>query len=114
FGQFDQHVRNRTIQISPYSTAKTPTHNPPITYTLHINPIISHPPFSLPITYSPKQYQTQTIQPSPHLLKTTLHQLIPHSHPQHQIHLTPTDISLKGITIGQLDQFLQQTTHLGH
>ncbi|AVM08497.1 non-ribosomal peptide synthetase [Bacillus velezensis] len=112
-GQFDQDVRNGKMEVSPYSGGKTASDNRPLTYTLDINGMISDGRLSLAISYCGKQYQRETMEACADLLKSSLQQVIAHCDAQDQIHLTPSDISLKGITIGELDQFVQQTSHLG-
>ncbi|MCU9591018.1 bacillomycin D non-ribosomal peptide synthetase BamC [Bacillus velezensis] len=112
-GQFDQDVRNGKMEVSPYSSGKTASDNRPLTYTLDINGMISDGRLSLAISYCGKQYQRETMEACADLLKNSLQQVIAHCDAQDQIHLTPSDISLKGITIGELDQFVQQTSHLG-
>ena len=97
----------------PLTQGKTASDNRPLTYTLDINGMISDGRLSLAISYSGKQYQRETMEACADLLKSSLQQVIAHCDAQDQIHLTPSDISLKGITIGELDQFVQQTSHLG-
>ncbi|AWM17129.1 non-ribosomal peptide synthetase [Bacillus inaquosorum] len=112
-GQFDQDFRNGRMEVSPYSSGKTVSDKRPITYALDINGMISNGQLSLAISYCGKQYQRETMEACADLLKSSLQQVIEHCDAQDQIHLTPSDISLKDITIGELDQFVQQTHHLG-
>ncbi|KAF1677374.1 non-ribosomal peptide synthetase [Bacillus sp. SKDU12] len=112
-GQFDQDVRNGKIEISPYSGGEIASDRHPITYALDINGMISDGQLSLAISYSGKQYRRETIERCADLLKSSLQQVIEHCTAQEQIQLTPSDISLKDITIAELDQFAQQTQHIG-
>ncbi|WP_412094192.1 amino acid adenylation domain-containing protein [Bacillus atrophaeus] len=112
-GQFDQDFRNGRIEVSPYSSGKTASDKRPITYALDINGMISNGQLSLAVSYCGKQYQRETMETCADLLKSSLQQVIEHCDAQDQIQLTPSDISLKEITIGELDHFVQQTQHLG-
>ncbi|MEG7378138.1 amino acid adenylation domain-containing protein [Bacillus subtilis] len=112
-GQFDQDFQNGRIEVSPYSTGKIASDKHPLTYALDINGMISNGQLSLAISYSGKQYQRETIETCADLLKSSLQQVIEHCADQEQILLTPSDISLKEMTIDELDRFVQQTQHLG-
>ncbi|MED4786968.1 amino acid adenylation domain-containing protein [Bacillus atrophaeus] len=112
-GQFDQDFRNGRLEVSPYSSGKLASDKRPITYTLDINGMISDGQLSLAISYCSKQYQRETMETCADLLKSSLQKVIEHCAAQDQIQLTPSDISLKEITIDELDQFVQQTQHLG-
>ncbi len=101
------------MEVSPYSSGKTVSDKRPITYALDINGMISNGQLSLAISYCSKQYQRETMEACADLLKAVCEQVIEHCDAQDQIHLTPSDISLKDIKIGELDQFVQQTHHLG-
>ncbi|MBY8914303.1 amino acid adenylation domain-containing protein [Bacillus sp. YC2] len=112
-GQFDQDIRNGGIEVSPYSSGKITSDKHPITYTLDINGMISNGQLSLAISYSGKQYRRETIETCADLLKSSLQQVIEHCAAQEQIQLTPSDMSLKEMTIDELDRFVQLTQHLG-
>ncbi|MDR4435229.1 non-ribosomal peptide synthetase [Bacillus tequilensis] len=112
-GQFDQDFENGGIEVSPYSGGKIASDRHPIAYTLDINGMISDGRLSLAISYSGKQYRRETMETCAALLKNSLKEVIEHCAAQEDIHLTPSDISLKDITIEELDQFVQQTQHIG-
>ncbi|WP_369546632.1 amino acid adenylation domain-containing protein [Bacillus velezensis] len=112
-GQFDQDFENGGIEVSPYSGGKIASDRHPITYTLDINGMISDGRLSMGISYCGKQYRRETMETCADLLKSSLIQVIEHCAAQEHIHLTPSDISLKDITISELDQFVQQTQHIG-
>ncbi|MEC3841317.1 non-ribosomal peptide synthetase [Bacillus amyloliquefaciens] len=112
-GQFDQDFENGGIEVSPYSGGKIASDRHPITYTLDINGMISDGRLSLAISYCGKQYRRETMETCADLLKSSLKEVIEHCAAQEQIQLTPSDVSLKDITIAQLDQFVQQTQHIG-
>ncbi|OLQ57027.1 non-ribosomal peptide synthetase [Bacillus licheniformis] len=112
-GQFDQDFENGGIEVSPYSGGKIASDRHPIAYTLDINGMISDGRLSLAISYSGKQYRRETMETCAAFLKNSLKEVIEHSAAQKHIQLTPSDISLKDITIAELDQFAQQTKHIG-
>ncbi|RPK06399.1 Bacitracin synthetase 3 (BA3) [Bacillus subtilis] len=112
-GQFDQDFENGGIEVSPYSGGKIASDRHPIAYTLDINGMISDGRLSLAISYSGKQYRRETMETCAAFLKNSLKEVIDHCTAQKQIQLTPSDISLKEITIAELDQFAQQTKHIG-
>ncbi|WP_421726898.1 amino acid adenylation domain-containing protein [Bacillus velezensis] len=112
-GQFDQDFENGGIEVSPYSGGKIASDRHPIAYTLDINGMISDGRLSLAISYSGKQYRRETMETCAALLKKSLKEVIEHCAAQEHIHLTPSDISLKDITIEELDQFVKQTQHIG-
>ncbi|AHD05677.1 nonribosomal peptide ligase subunit [Paenibacillus larvae subsp. larvae DSM 25430] len=112
-GQFDQDFQNRRFELSPYSSGKIASENHPVPYVLDINGMISNGQLSLAISYSRKQYRKETIEKLAGLLKTGLSQVIKHCISQEKVQLTPSDISLKEVTIEELDQFVKLTRHLG-
>ncbi|WP_367387461.1 amino acid adenylation domain-containing protein [Bacillus vallismortis] len=112
-GQFDQDFENGGIEVSPFSGGKIASDRHPIAYTLDINGMISGGRLSLAISYSNKQYRRETMETCAAFLKNSLKEVIEHCTAQKQIQLTPSDISLKDITIAELDQFAHQTQHIG-
>ncbi len=112
-GQFDQDLQNGSIEVSPYSSGKIASDKHPLTYALDINGMISNGRLSLAISYCGKQYHKETMETCADLLKSSLRQVIEHCTAQDQVQLTPSDISLKEISIDELDQFVQQAQHLG-
>lgn len=112
-GQFDQDVQNNKLQFSNYDVGEAMSKQTPLHYTLDINGMVIEGELSLSITYSANQYEQKTIQQLADLFKANLSEVIRHCVIQHHSELTPSDITVKGITIEQLEDLITLTSSSG-
>lgn len=107
-GQFDQDFQNSGMKVSPYSTGSLMSEEQARTYVLDINCLITEGRLLLYINYSSKQYRRQTIEQFSELMRTSLQEIIEHCLSKDKSELTPSDISLKGLTIEELESLMSQ------
>lgn len=112
-GQFDQDIQNAAMKISPYSNGETTSDNHTRNHLIDINGLIVEGKLSLSFRYSHTQYRKETIEQFTHRFKDSLHEVIMHCVTKEKVELTPSDISLQGINIDELEQFVQQSEHIG-
>ncbi|KAF6613511.1 condensation domain-containing protein, partial [Paenibacillus sp. EKM101P] len=63
--------------------------------------------------YSRKQYRKETLERVAGLLQSALQEIIAHCTAQEQPELTPSDVSFKGLTTGELEQIAEQAACIG-
>ncbi|MDR0140773.1 non-ribosomal peptide synthetase [Bacillus sp. JHAA] len=112
-GQFDQDLQQHGVQLSSYSCGSDSSGNQERPYVLNINGMITEGLLKLTISYSSKQYAKETIMRLSETIQSRLRTIITHCVHKEQSELTPSDILLKGISIGELDQLLIQLPHAG-
>ncbi|WP_025721602.1 condensation domain-containing protein, partial [Paenibacillus sp. 1-18] len=112
-GQIDQDLQNSGITLSSYSAGETDDAHSPLLYTLDLNAMISEGTLRLTIAYSRKQYRKETLERVAGLLQSALQEVITHCVAQEQPELTPSDVSFKGLTTGELEQIAEQAARLG-
>ncbi|WP_152381478.1 non-ribosomal peptide synthetase [Paenibacillus brasilensis] len=112
-GQFDQDLQNNDIQMSPYSVGDSISQAHRRLYALDLNGMISNGKLLLSISYNGKQYKRETMEVLSELMKASMQEIIAHCVTKEQPELTPSDLSVKGMTIAELDNLLEQTQHLG-
>ncbi|MGG4216565.1 condensation domain-containing protein, partial [Paenibacillus alvei] len=112
-GQVDQDVKNSGITLSSYSAGETEDAHSPLQYTLDLNAMISEGTLRLTIAYSRKQYRKETLERVASLLQSALQEVIAHCAAQEQPELTPSDVSFKGLTTGELEQIAEQAARIG-
>ncbi|MBD5797972.1 hypothetical protein BHU24_24510 [Bacillus pseudomycoides] len=107
-GQFDQDLQNSAMQVSSYSTGTTVSGRQLRTYVLDINGIITDGKLLFSINYSNKQYRKETMEQFAELIRISLQEVIEHCINKDRTELTPSDISLKGLTIEELENLMSQ------
>ncbi|MDR0268154.1 non-ribosomal peptide synthetase [Paenibacillus sp.] len=112
-GQFDQDIQNSAMQISPYSGGATASENHTRNHLIDINALIMEGKLSLSLRYSRTQYQEETMERLTECFRDCLQEIIIHCITKEKPELTPSDISLKEITIEELEGFVQQSEHIG-
>ncbi|MGX1572818.1 amino acid adenylation domain-containing protein, partial [Paenibacillus terrae] len=112
-GQIDQDLQNSGITLSSYSAGETDDAHSPLLYTLDLNAMISEGTLRLTIAYSRKQYRKETLERVAGLLQSALQEVITHCVAQEQPALTPSDVSFKGLTTGELEQIAEQAARTG-
>ncbi|HEY2494992.1 MAG TPA: amino acid adenylation domain-containing protein [Paenibacillus sp.] len=112
-GQFDQDIQNTAMKISPYSNGVATSENHTRNHLIDLNGLIVEGKLSLSFRYSRTQYRKETIDQWTKLFKDSLQEIIMHCVTKEKPELTPSDISLKGINIEELEGFVQQSEHIG-
>ncbi|MGQ3482117.1 amino acid adenylation domain-containing protein, partial [Paenibacillus sp. TY11] len=112
-GQVDQDLQNNRIMLSSYGAGETDDPQSKLPYTLNLNALISESTLRLTIAYSRKQYRKETIEHVAGLLQSALQEVIVHCTAQEQPELTPSDVSFKGLTIGELEQMAEKAAPVG-
>ncbi|WP_228469442.1 non-ribosomal peptide synthetase [Paenibacillus sp. JNUCC31] len=112
-GQFDQDLQNSAMQISRYSGGATASINHRRNHLIDINALIMEGKLSVTLRYSRTQYRKETMEQLTKCFRDSLQQLIMHCVTKVKPEITPSDISLKGITIEELEEFAHQSEHIG-
>lgn len=112
-GQFDQDLRNSAMQISPYSGGATASENHRRNHLIDINALIVEGKLSVSLRYSRTQFRKETMEQLTKYFRDSLQEIIMHCVTKGEPELTPSDVSLKGITIEELEGFIHQSEHIG-
>ncbi|WP_281887482.1 non-ribosomal peptide synthetase [Paenibacillus sp. YYML68] len=112
-GQFDQDMENSSIQTSQYSYGMPLSALMLRKYTLDINGMISGGELGLSISFSTRQYRKETVERLGALLKTSMQRIIAHCVAKERPELTPSDVSLRGLTVEQLAVVTAQAETIG-
>ncbi|WP_254207985.1 non-ribosomal peptide synthase/polyketide synthase, partial [Paenibacillus sp. AK121] len=112
-GQVDQDLQNSGITLSSYRAGETEDAHSRLAYTLDLNAMISEGTLRLTIAYSRKQYRKETLERVASLLQSALQEVIAHCVAQEHLELTPSDVSFKGLTTGELEQIAEQAARIG-
>ncbi|WP_426446147.1 amino acid adenylation domain-containing protein [Paenibacillus sp. S-38] len=112
-GQFDQDLERSAIETSAYSSGMPLSGLTPRWYALDINGMISGGQLGLTITYSRKEYRPETVQALADGLQTSLREVIRHCAAQQRRELTPSDVTLRGMSAAELKGLASRTAHLG-
>ncbi|WP_088834675.1 non-ribosomal peptide synthetase [Paenibacillus tyrfis] len=112
-GQFDQDIQNNAMRLSPYSSGVSISENALRFYVLEINGMIAGGELELTLSYSGGQYRKETMERLAGLLQRSLQEVIAHCAAKDLPELTPSDVLLRGLTIGELEQLTAQTAHIG-
>ncbi|UHA74537.1 non-ribosomal peptide synthetase [Paenibacillus sp. 481] len=112
-GQFDQDLQQHAIQVSPFSTGQSVSEHMASSYVLDINGQVTDGRLSLTISYNSKHYVKETMERLAKLLDECLQAVIVHCVQKQKPELTPSDVSLKGLTVNQLAQLVEQTEVVG-
>ncbi|WP_025028880.1 condensation domain-containing protein, partial [Caldalkalibacillus mannanilyticus] len=110
-GQFDQDIQEEGM--SPYSIGASNSDKHVRTYALDLNGMVSEGELKLDISYSPLEYQRETIEKLAQCLKESLQEIINHCITKEKTELTPSDVLLKGLTIEEVEQIAEQTQPVG-
>ncbi|MCK6076527.1 non-ribosomal peptide synthetase [Paenibacillus silvae] len=112
-GQVNQDSKQEGIQFSTYSSGPSVSENNRRPFVLNINGIVIEGRLSLSISYSQKQYQRETMEQLACYYKDNLRKIMQHCITKVQPELTPSDLSLKALTMDQWDQMVEYTRNIG-
>ncbi|WP_159888659.1 non-ribosomal peptide synthetase, partial [Paenibacillus puerhi] len=112
-GQFDQELQSGVMKMSPYSSGREISPRARRTHALDINGLIAGGELSLTISYSSKQYRKDTMEQLAKLFHDSLQEVIRHCAVKESPELTPSDLTLTGVTLEELEQIDRETRHLG-
>ncbi|WCM63688.1 amino acid adenylation domain-containing protein [Paenibacillus polymyxa] len=112
-GQFDQDFKGNGLKLSRFATGQSVSENMPVEFLLDINCMIIDQRLTLTIEYSKQQYKQATIDRLSTELHKSLHNVIMHCVTREHSELTPSDLSMKGLSIEDLAQLTLRTEHIG-
>ncbi|NEW09308.1 amino acid adenylation domain-containing protein, partial [Paenibacillus sp. SYP-B3998] len=112
-GQFDQDLQNNEMGISNYSSGAEWSGRQTRNYLLDINGMIADGLLSLSLSYSVKEYQRETMENLAGWLQESLQEIVKHCAAKERTELTPSDVSLKGLSLKDLELIAEQTQHIG-
>ncbi|MEW9702943.1 amino acid adenylation domain-containing protein, partial [Paenibacillus sp. SI8] len=112
-GQIDQDLQEHDIRLSPHSGGESTSANAELRYALDLNGMISQGELQFTIRYSGKEYRKETIERLASCLQMSLQDVIAHCLSKKQPELTVSDVSLKGLSQEELEQFVEQTAAIG-
>ncbi len=110
-GQFDTETGYEGMQVAAFMGGLSVSPNQSRLYALDINGIVAQGQLSFSISYSAKQFEKQSIQKLAWLLHDKIIEIMEHCVSQEQVQLTPSDVSMKGLSVGELDELLEQLQH---
>lgn len=112
-GQFDQDLQNSGMQISPYPGGATASDNHRRNVLIDMNALIVEGKLTLSLRYSRTQYQKETMERVVTYFRDHLQEIVMHCVTKEKPECTPSDLTLKGITIEELEGFVQESEHIG-
>ncbi|SEL41109.1 non-ribosomal peptide synthetase [Paenibacillus sp. OK003] len=112
-GQFDQDLQNSGMQISPYPGGATASENHRRNVLIDMNALIMEGKLSLSIKYNRTQYRKDTMERVAKYFRDHLQEIIKHCVTKEKPELTPSDLTLKGISIEELEGFVHESEHIG-
>ncbi|MGO4532519.1 amino acid adenylation domain-containing protein [Paenibacillus sp. 2TAF8] len=112
-GQFDDDANQEEIGISFYSSGNPASARQARSFVLDINGMVLDGALSLDLSYSRKQYRKETMEAFGQMLGQSLRELIIHCADKENTELTPSDLQFKGLTITELEQISQRSSHMG-
>ncbi|MEW9701791.1 amino acid adenylation domain-containing protein, partial [Paenibacillus sp. SI8] len=112
-GQFDQDLASSAMQFSHYPVGSSVSGNAKRPFTLDLNGMIARRALTLTISYSIKQYRSETIERLAGLLQESLRKVVAHCVSRENAELTPSDVNLKGLTVEELDRLVMLNRPFG-
>ncbi|MBU7321098.1 non-ribosomal peptide synthetase, partial [Paenibacillus oleatilyticus] len=109
-GQFDQDLENGSLRFSPYSSGDEISRKAVRTFVLDINGLVSGGVLSLTVSYSRKQYRKETMERFAGLLQSSLREVVAHCAAKTTPTLTPSDVSVRGMTVEELELIVKDTS----
>ncbi|SCW56608.1 non-ribosomal peptide synthase domain TIGR01720/amino acid adenylation domain-containing protein, partial [Paenibacillus tianmuensis] len=112
-GQLDQDFQQHDIRLSPFAGGMTASADTALRFALDLNSLVVDGALQLAIRYSAKQYRRETVEQLAGHLHASLQEVIAHCVSKDRTELTPSDVSLKGVTIEELERLMLQTAAIG-
>ncbi|MGE7878513.1 amino acid adenylation domain-containing protein [Peribacillus muralis] len=112
-GQMDQDLEGNSFEISPYSIGKNMNEETKRLYTLNISGMVRQGNLSFEINYSKLQYTNETIQKLGNIMLEVLNDIIKHCINKTHTEITPSDLTLEGVTSEELVKIIDDTKHIG-
>ncbi|PQP81876.1 non-ribosomal peptide synthetase [Paenibacillus sp. PCH8] len=112
-GQFDQDLQNSGMQISPYPGGATASDNHRRNVLMDMNALIVEGKLTLSLRYSRTQYRKETMEQVATYFRDYLQEIVMHCVTKEKPECTLSDLTLKGITIKELEGFVQESEHIG-
>ncbi|BFH69022.1 hypothetical protein J27TS7_06760 [Paenibacillus dendritiformis] len=112
-GQFDQDFELSGLKVSEYSIGSVVSGKTIRMNMLDITGLVQNGRLTFKIDYSLKQYRNETIHQFANWIKESLQDIIHHCASKETVELTPSDLTLKGMTTEELTQVIEQTSYIG-
>ncbi|MCR8843450.1 amino acid adenylation domain-containing protein [Paenibacillus sp. SC116] len=112
-GQFDQDYEGSGLAESRFAAGRTVSDNALVEFSLDMNGMITGGCLTFTIAYNSRQYHRESIERLSAKLNNSLQDVLLHCSSKEQPKLTPSDISLHGLSLEDLEQLEAQTAHLG-
>ncbi len=112
-GQFDQVLQAHDIKVSSLAAGIEISPKQQRRYSVDINGMIADGELMLGISYNGQAYRRETIERLAEALQTSLQEVVMHCLSQETSMLTPSDMTLKGMSIAELERLAEQTRHIG-
>ncbi|PGV75242.1 non-ribosomal peptide synthetase [Bacillus cereus] len=113
FGQMDQDFENNAFRMSSYCTGKTMDEKTKRLYKLNIHGVVQNEKLIFEIDYSKANYQRDTIEKLGEYFKKSLKAIIQHCVCKKESEITPSDLTLKGLSLKELEKIICNTKHIG-
>ncbi|AFH63622.2 amino acid adenylation domain-containing protein [Paenibacillus caseinilyticus] len=112
-GQFDEELESGAFSVSPYGAGREISPRAARTYPLEINGLTSGGSLYLTLSYSRGQYRQETIEGLAGELQRCLSEILAHCAARQTAELTPSDLTLRGMTIPELEELVRSTAEIG-
>ncbi|WP_345760849.1 amino acid adenylation domain-containing protein, partial [Bacillus sp. PBIB7] len=112
-GQFDQDLDSNALRMSSYSTGMAMSKQTERLHVLSMNGMIQNGKLFFMIDYSKEQYRDETIEQLGAWIKNSLQQVIQHCVSKEEGEITPSDLTLKGMSMEELAQIREETKQVG-
>ncbi|WP_159882458.1 non-ribosomal peptide synthetase [Paenibacillus puerhi] len=112
-GQFDQDLQSNAIQPSIYSYGMPLSEETKRICDLEVNGMISGGELGLTIGYNRYEYDRDTIERLAEMLEKSLSEVIAHCVAQEQTQVTPSDLTIKGLSMDDLEELQKQANDIG-
>ncbi len=107
FNYLGQFAEDGHLQLAKESAGDTINPGAKFMHDLDINSIVIHGQFKMKITYSPRNYKTETIDKILANIKDELLKITEYCRCIKDTEITPSDIDYEGFSIDQLDNVLE-------
>ena len=109
-GQFDEDIQTEVFKKSAYGTGQPVSAAGEKLGLLNVNAVIINKRLQLVLDYSKKQYKEQTMSNLTERLRSNLLMLLEHCMSRDKTQSTPSDFYLSTLSIGQLDELVEETS----
>lgn len=112
-GQMDQDLENNSFEFSSYASGNTMNENTERLYNLNISGMVRAGQLVFEINYSKTQYHDDTIKRLGSNMLKAINDIIEHCTNKTNVELTPSDLTIKGLSPNQLKSIVNYTKEVG-